>query len=488
MKTLNQSFTYRNLDNVFQIENRKGKILECYLSDDYKKLAAKHKEIRKEIMLLSDGKKYKDEEEKQEINDKIKSLKAQQKENVKKQKEQLKYDLMNIEKIINSPNFKLHLKKIASEDTLDSDKTCYSIEKDAPSFYAMKILCRNISKSFGIKMSSRTEILMQLKCLIQNNKLPIYLIRTDVSKCFESIPHKKLNDILEDNTLLSNQSKSFIRGLVFQQFENIKEKDEIKPNYGIPRGCAISSFLSELYLRRIDDEIKANVEGIVFYARYVDDVIMAIVPPMPFEHHCIDKYLDEIIKIFERYDLKLNTGSKLLKADLTQRNSRLINFDFLGYNIAINERKESLNVTFNMSKNRETKIKDRLKKTIIKYNILSCLGITFAEKYLFSALRMLSSNTTLKNAKKNIKVGIYYNNILLDDINIITQFNNILLGNLKHLASSPCQFKTVEQRNEHDNLLKEKIIRKIDFKRGFEERKQYRFKKKELQFIKLSWR
>ena len=42
---------------------------------------------------------------------------------------------------------------------------------------------------------------------------------------------------------------------------------------GLPRGIDISATLSELFMADLDSEIK-KIDGIFFYARYVDDIIV----------------------------------------------------------------------------------------------------------------------------------------------------------------------------------------------------------------------
>ena len=66
----------------------------------------------------------------------------------------------------------------------------------------MQVLYRNVKKLFKISMSSRHEILFQLKTLLMEDKSRYYIIRTDVCHCFESIPHDKLFKYLEGNNLL----------------------------------------------------------------------------------------------------------------------------------------------------------------------------------------------------------------------------------------------------------------------------------------------
>ena len=53
------------------------------------------------------------------------------------------------------------------------------------------------------------------------------------------------------------------------------EQTKIKKGLGVPRGIGISSLLSEIYMRDLDDCIKKRPE-VIFYARYVDDIFILL--------------------------------------------------------------------------------------------------------------------------------------------------------------------------------------------------------------------
>ena len=138
------------------------------------------------------------------------------KENAQQQKALLQEHLSKVSSNILSSSFRFTLTPDASEDP---QKPVYSIGPTAEEFFAMQVLCRNVKKLFKISMSSRNEILSQLKMLLREDKSRYYLIRTDVCDCFESIPHEKLFEYLEGNNLLDVKSKSLLHGLIRKEFE-----------------------------------------------------------------------------------------------------------------------------------------------------------------------------------------------------------------------------------------------------------------------------
>ena len=265
-----------------------------YLSPEYLAAAQEYRDMRTELNKIL--RKKKAERTEAETN-KVDQLRQSMKDNAQRQKILLQNHLSNVSTKILSSSFRFNLTPDASKDP---QKPLYSIGATAEEFFAMQVLCRNVKKLFKITMSSRHEILSQLKILLREDKSWFYIIRTDVCHCFESIPHDKLFEYLEGNNLLDVKSKSLLRGLIRNEFEiqNLR-KLVSTPKTGIPRGCAISSLLSELYLSKIDEILRRTLPGIVFLARYVDDIIIVIHPDLDDEHRwSLDDYIKVLIDTY----------------------------------------------------------------------------------------------------------------------------------------------------------------------------------------------
>src|SRR5690606_24300607 len=200
---------------------------------------------------------------------------------------------------------------------------------------------RNIYKTFKVKQASRKIIIDQLRLLLDDG-FPKIIIRTDIKKFYESIPHKELLEKIEENSLLSYPSKKIIRSVLNQYWE-ILIADGIKTindeRMGIPRGIGFSAYLSELYLRDFDNKIK-SIENVTYYSRYVDDIIMIITPDHRNKYQNVDILKDEIKNIlFEKSKLNINT-SKTIVLDLTienknRTNSETYDLTYLGYKFGI---------------------------------------------------------------------------------------------------------------------------------------------------------
>ena len=140
-----------------------------YLSPEYLAKAQEYREMRKKLNTILRKKKDKrTEEEKSEV-DKLKQL---MENNAQQQKILLQEHLSNVSSKILSSSFRFNLTPDASKDL---QKPLYSIGATAEEFFAMQVLCRNVKKLFKISMSSRHEILSQLKMLLREDKSRYYI-------------------------------------------------------------------------------------------------------------------------------------------------------------------------------------------------------------------------------------------------------------------------------------------------------------------------
>ncbi len=195
MSQYSSSYNYDSLDDTFNAVNRKGKMQKRYLSPEYLAAAQEYRDMRTELNKIL--RKKKAERTEAETN-KVDQLKQLMKDNAQQQKILLQEHLSKVSSKILSSSFRFNLTPDASKDP---QKPLYSIGATAEEFFAMQVLCRNVKKLFKISMSSRHEILSQLKILLREDKCRFYIIRTDVCHCFESIPHDKLFEYLERETI-----------------------------------------------------------------------------------------------------------------------------------------------------------------------------------------------------------------------------------------------------------------------------------------------
>ena len=486
MSQFSLSYNYDSLYDAFNMVNRREKMQKKYLSPEYLAAAQEYREMRKELNTILRKKKAERTEDEMS---KVEEMKQLMKDNAQQQKTLLQAHLSKVSSKILSSSFRFTLTPDASGDP---QKPLYTIGATPEEFFAMQVLCRNVKKLFKISMSSRHEILSQLKMLLREDKNRYYIVRTDVCHCFESIPHDKLFEYLEGNNLLDVKSKSLLRGLIRKEFEIKNMRPLVQTlQTGIPRGCAISSLLSEFYLSKIDEEIRRIIPGIVFMARYVDDIIIVVHPDLDDVHRwSLDDYVNSLIDTYTKHGLTIHTptdgtGKCYIYDSLDTKN---LKFDFLGYNIQSCKGDKDKQGFFSLSTIKKQKIRDRVTKTFQQFdNLLNTVSYDVAAHFLFDALHVLTCNISLYNAKRSVKVGIFYSNQLLDNIKDLEGLDSYLQYRCSKISLSGKA--GVNPANQlHIEATLKKQLEQVSFVKGFVmPHKRYKIKKNRLQMIKQSW-
>jgi hypothetical protein len=465
---LNQSFTADNFENIYDIENRKNSI-KAYLGVKYSKILSLMKKIQGEIARIKCIKKV---DRTENDNNCLTKYQNWIEELAVYKKDTQHAELEKISKEINNKNFKFDLQSKGND--------IFVIQNTKEAFFAIKQLQYNIRKTFKVKQSSRHLILSQIKLLL-NDSSPKYVIRTDISKFFESIPQNRLLKKINDNTLLSTQSKKFIQQIL-DDYNNKKDTTVIEVNKGVPRGVGISSYLSELFMKNIDNQI-CNLQDVIYYARYVDDIFIIISPSLPKKG--TNNYFDKIKKIIENYGLTLHTeGDKCNLLDLSVPNVDETIITYLGYAIHIKRQGNKTTAQFGLSDSKKEKFQKRITKCIEHFNNTNKYGIKQAKNNLLLSLRFLCSNTKLSRAKSRVKIGIFYSNDLLDNdyFTEISEIDNYL--NTQQISLYDKLFSDVSARQLSENRIKNFIIRNVNFSKGFSKKTYHIFSKDNLKTIK----
>lgn len=434
---LDQSFSYENFRILLDVENRKGRYLEdkVFFESDYFKnsreisdlIILKNKEIKDESYKLKSINKINDRD--YSLLDSLKD----EKEKLKKDREQaLEEILIAIAQKTDVDDYELKIEK----GQVKWGSQLYEIKHNPENYFVNKQLQRNIYKTFKVKQASRKVIINQLKLLFDDG-FPKIIIRTDIKKFYESIPHKELLEKIEENSLLSFPSKNMIRR-VLNQYWKILIADGIKSatdeRVGIPRGIGFSAYLSELYLRAFDNKIK-SLSNVTYYSRYVDDIIIIITPKHRNEITTISNLEDEIKNLLkDTTKLNINT-SKTEIIDLTIGNekrthSELYHITYLGYRFEISYSKKTEKqrngkirefisndkLKVFMSDDKLQRFKDKIDASFAEYNTLVIKYATeknATERMLLKRIKFLTNNHQLFNRKKNVFIGIYFSNEFL---------------------------------------------------------------------------
>lgn len=466
---LDQSFSNSNFNNIFLTENRKGNFNKSHFTQEY---LNKHQEFKDTVREKLELKKTR------KLNKEELDHFAERLEKINNEKEEIRLSIFEeySNKIngLNTP-FRFDL-------TYNPTKEVYTVENDPASYYTVKQLQRNIHKTFKVIQADRNKIIKQIFNIVSDG-FPKIIIKTDIKSFYESIPQDRLFEKIENNTLLSPFSKKLIKRL-FYEFEDKKDKAKIPQEKGVPRGIGISAYLSELYMRDIDNEIKA-LEDVIYYARYVDDIIVIISPKTESKKR---DYLNEIKKIVNENLLELKDGSdggenKTKEIPLFEDKSKngshfeIDKFNYLGYRFNLRHfpKNSKTELTLEISDNKiKEKYTDRLEAIVTAYNKDSKDNEKEARNIMFARLKFLTGNFHLNNNKRNVKSGVYYSNRMLElNYNTYESLNtlNFELKKIIVTLSPPKGIKNVK------NNFKEKLINHIlnnyNFINGFKNKEKF---------------
>lgn len=318
--------------------------------------------------------------------------------------------LTDISKKINSENFNFH-----SLNCYTYEKRCIYKVDSAEEYYAIRKITDNLKRIYRIKFSNKEDIIHQVINIISDTS-NFNIIRLDVKNFFESINFTSIINKIKSDNILSKSSHNKI----------IQIKKSLPINFnGLPRGLAISSVLSELFMEEIDDKIR-SLSSTYYYARYVDDIIII--------SHDINLNTDYFRKMFSSKGLILNEKSNNLLIPPVNNTEETNKFNFLGYDFLIHSIKNKYDfrqITIDMSQNKIKKTKTRIIKSILSH------AESHDEKLLAKRIKFLSGNYIVKIDKNNkrihtdddnptLKGGIYYNNKFINTKLSLSMLNEFL--------------------------------------------------------------
>lgn len=461
---LDQSFSAKNFEVIFNLRNRTGKIELATMPILYQQIVAEIKQTKGKIVALKAKKKTTwAASDKQNFEDWNCDLKVLQEWKM----QELQNDLEAISVSVNSPIFHFIM-----TTHLHEGKDVFTINTaQQPVFYAIKQLQYNIQRTFKVQQANRHAIMACLRLLL-NTKLPIYIIRTDIARFFESIPQNRLLKMINDNTLLSYKSKSFIRA-IFKEFEHTKNIANIAPGEGVPRGVGISSLLSEIYMRDLDQIILSRKE-VIYYARYVDDIFIILTSLGTSAD--LNTYYANLTTLFFQYGLTLKQPTADIKCELldfTTESSQQKQFEYLGYKLYLNKVSgRGLETKYGLSEHKINSLHTRIDNAFDHFNNMSKKNLRIARKDLLDTLNIISGNVKLRNAKSGVKVGLFYNNDLLTYFCDLDDLNDYLQA--KPLNPYIGLFRTEIERQKYIEKLKLRITN-VNFRQRWNSRSMYDF-------------
>lgn len=453
---LDQSFSAENFRKIFDIENRKGIYLAGEFYPDIDEINKEIKDLNSDIRILKTKGLSKEDYvvQRETIDEKKEDLKA-------KREEKLIEKLAFVSSAVTAENFKLQI----VVDTAITTKPVYKTAHTLENILTLKQLQYNFRKLYKVKQSNRYSIISQLKNILDDG-FPKIIVKTDIKEFYESIPHDKLLTKINDENLLTHLSRRFIQQILSEY------KTLAATTKGVPRGIGISPYLTELYMRDVDAKIK-SIRNVIYYARYVDDIIVIFMPDIDnttrdYKKTIKDILIDEGLTMNEAID-------KTRVIDLTDKYKKQ-NYviEYLGYKFVSGyDSNKHIPLTLTISERKKKRYGERLSKAFTLYKKQAKGNEKQARKIFIKRIKFLMSNTRLINNKRNVITGIYYTNSLVNTISDFQVLDRYFLKLIAKFALPTSLAKRISPTNS--------------FVKGFDPTCISKFNAIELNTIMKSW-
>lgn len=419
---IDQSFSVKNLVDIFNYENDKGNNLVCNYFPEVQPFYEKTRRIKKLIWNLYRRKKS--------YSSDVFDARALKLYELLRTCKNQKNDLINsklkhISFLITKNKFNLNVSKLEQQI---NNKNVYSIGHCVYSFFAEKQIQRNIKKVYGVKQADRDLIIPQIISVLKD-KLPKFIIKTDIKSFYESIDKANTIRKINGSPLLSLQSRKILAKLV-KSFDG-----GISPDKGIPRGVGVSAYISELYLKDFDEAIR-NMDGLLYYSRYVDDIVAIFSPALSRPE---DSYLTFFEKFINNEGLELNIDAnktKVINFEFGGSDNQY-SFEYLGYKF----KREPRRLKVEISDKKINKYKNKIDAAFNAYNKNVKKQPKKSARELNLRLKFLTNNTKLSNNKNNALVGIFNVNKWINEFGQLTNLDGILRGKISGLADKKLKIK-----------------------------------------------
>ena len=153
----------------------------------------------------------------------------------------------------------------------DLDRILLSIINDMLFEFCGSLISER-SKAYQTNLSCG-KVVKEVVSQIKDCKLKSIGIKADLSKYFDSVPLRFIEEVFDKVESICGQSK--VINLLRRYYRNDKCKDvdgnEIEHYQSLKQGCAVASFLANAVLYEMDEEIK---QLDVYYVRYSDDILI----------------------------------------------------------------------------------------------------------------------------------------------------------------------------------------------------------------------
>ena len=303
-----------------------------------------------------------------------------------------------------------------------------------------------LKELYEVKQGNRHKIVANVVQMLGENSEK-YVFRYDIKKFYESIHPEYIYRMVISDPAISPNSKALVR----MYLKGIEDKGI----FGVGRGTSLSAALAEYYLLDFDKVIR-RIDGVYYYARFVDDIII-------FSYKKIEKFKDIVqsklpsgMILHERKDKK----SEVSFVDDTEWT-----FSYLGYKFTANKKKL---IKIDFSDNKVEKIKSRLVKSFMDY------GRNNDERLLITRIKYLTGNRFIQLSNGlAYTVGFYssYRNINpsnSDGLIELDKFYKKIIFSKKFRVNKLIPFSTLSQKGLN-------FVKNVSFLESYKSRPYYYF-------------
>lgn len=442
---------------IMKGEEKRGKLRKNYYSSEIQELSSDLKRLRDEYHKLTKASRAGKPQEILELKNQLDEL--------KKIEIKQKAELISSGKI----DLSIDVKKIKGHSAY--------LANNVETMLVSQIIKLELRRSYKLYPANMDVIIEQVKGLL-DNPMPKIIIRADICHFFESIPQQDIVQMLVDDGFVSRQSIKYLKGILYAYN---KKADNIQ-SIGLPRGLAFSSHLSEFYMTSIDEKIQ-QIDGVYYYKRYVDDIIIVADP----SKHSISEYWDNLKNIIQGKGLNLHEDSQKKYIQILDSNTTRVAFDYLGYSFTYHRGLLKLG----LSQKRYFRYQLLLDGIFEIYSKCSHFrkpkskpaeeGKSKYEKrdalrQLIERIDVLTSNGLLSGRKNFVTTGIYYSNKHLTDFTQLKRLDIYLHQKIENDFNPPANLFNYGKDNGYDKnvfLIKQKL-HSFSFVKGYEERKLHK--------------
>lgn len=343
-----------------------------------------------------------------------------------------------------------------------------------------------IRNRYQTRQSDRNTIVQQTRSLLEEN-CPKYIYKIDIAKFYESIDRNVILNKLRSDNIISSTAQNLI-AILFQHFSKYVK-------FGLPRGLSLSATLSELYLKELDKKI-AEMDGVYYYARYVDDMIIFSSKKLDSVLANISDLLPGVMKLNREKCDEFPVGCRCepscscgnlpcscsVKCVCPAKPEHELNY--LGYKILTSkvhwkkDLKKGMPIIIGMAERKINRIKNRVTKAFIDNHKSNDFDL------LFQRIKFLTENHRIKTPGRRGRLmsGIHYNYPLINDIDAILKLNKFLQS---QVYSNKGAFG-IRQHATINAAQKQKIV-SLSFVSGFVNKRSSSVSSHNLKKIRKCW-